>query len=187
MRDLACADDVVSRGRPSVLQRLAAGDLSALEDVYDRHAAPLYRLALSILGSEADAEDVVQDVLLGLMRRRGARIRDLRLYLLASARHRAISLLRRRRREVLDGQSQSTLFEASVHDPVEAVRAREIGELLLGLPPEQREVIVLKVYDEMTFAEIARVVKARPNTVASRYRYAVEKLRRFLGGCRDDK
>jgi len=173
--------------RPSLLQRLAAGDLSALEDVYDRHAAPLYRLALSILGSEADAEDVVQDVLLGLMRRRGARIRDLRLYLLASARHRAISLLRRRRREVPCEDSASSVFEMASLDPADVAQARQIGDLILRLPAEQREVVMLKLYEDMTFAEIARVVKARPNTVASRYRYAVEKLRRLLGGCRDDK
>lgn len=48
------------------------------------------------------------------------------------------------------------------------------------LPVEQREVIALKVWEEMTFAQIAAIVKASPNTVASRYRYGIEKLRGWL-------
>ncbi|MBM4049994.1 MAG: sigma-70 family RNA polymerase sigma factor, partial [Planctomycetes bacterium] len=54
-------------------------------------------------------------------------------------------------------------------------------DALMALPEEQREVVLLKVYGRLTFAEIADVIHASPNTAASRYRYAVEKLRRHLG------
>jgi len=48
------------------------------------------------------------------------------------------------------------------------------------LPVDQREVLILKIYDEMTFKEIANTVGASINTVASRYRYGIEKLREAL-------
>jgi RNA polymerase sigma-70 factor (ECF subfamily) len=57
----------------------------------------------------------------------------------------------------------------------------ELCQAIQGLPPEQREVVILKVYEQMTFLEIARVVKASANTVASRYRYAMKRLRDMLG------
>jgi RNA polymerase sigma-70 factor (ECF subfamily) len=51
---------------------------------------------------------------------------------------------------------------------------------LRTLPPEQREVLHLKVYEQMTFAQIATALNIPPNTAASRYRYAMDKLRKAL-------
>jgi RNA polymerase sigma-70 factor (ECF subfamily) len=56
----------------------------------------------------------------------------------------------------------------------------ELEEALKSLPPEQREVITLKVDGGLTFAQIAEILKVNANTAASRYRYALEKLRRVL-------
>src|SRR5437763_1185735 len=80
-------------------ERIDAGDMGALEEVYDAYSTAIYRQALSILSSAADAEDVVQDVFLQLVRRRGYPIRELKAYLLTAARHQACSTLRRRQRE----------------------------------------------------------------------------------------
>jgi RNA polymerase sigma-70 factor (ECF subfamily) len=65
-------------------------------------------------------------------------------------------------------------------------KSTNLQELLARLPREQREVVALKVWEEMTFAEIAQVVKASPNTVASRYRYGIEKLRDWWGKDEDE-
>ena len=56
----------------------------------------------------------------------------------------------------------------------------EIQAALAKLPPEQAEVVVLKIYQDMTFGEIGAVLEVSPDTAASRYRYALEKLRRIL-------
>jgi RNA polymerase sigma-70 factor (ECF subfamily) len=55
------------------------------------------------------------------------------------------------------------------------------------LPPEQREVIVLKFFHGMTFSEIGRVAGISPNTAASRYRYALDKLRLLLEEEKEDE
>lgn len=151
-----------------------------LGELYDQHAGALYRLLLAILGSPDDAQDALGEVFLRAARHNLGRIRNPRAYLLAAARNQAISMLRRRRREVPTDMSDSHFFDAAKLDPEQAASARRIEAALRELPPEQREVIALKVYEGLTFAEIAAITRARPNTVASRYRYAVEKLRRSL-------
>lgn len=160
-------------------ERIDAGDASVLEAVYDAHAGAVYRQALALLGCSADAEDVMQEVFLKLVSRRGGPVRDLRAYLLTAARHEATSVLRRRRRHVrMEEAATVAVPEHSVdarYDP-EAVRAA-----LAGLPAPQREVVMLKIYEQLTFAEIGGRVRASLNTVASRYRYGLAKLRQALG------
>jgi RNA polymerase sigma-70 factor (ECF subfamily) len=162
--------------------RIGAGDATALEAVYDAYAGAVYRHALAIVGCASDAEDVLQDVFVHLVRRRGRPIEDLRAYLLAAARHQAFSVLRRRRRVDLGYDGDLPVRPSGAPEPGDMAAVREA---LAALPAEQREVVVLKVYGQLTFAEIGRAVKASANTVASRYRYGVKKLREALGDTAD--
>lgn len=162
-------------------ERLNSGDMAALEELYDRCATAIYRQALAVVSSPSDAEDVLQEVFLKLIRRKGLPIQELKAYLMTAARNEACSLLRRRRREISGSEEEEVVFA----DPFVAHRQigtrEELQDALHGLPPEQREVVILKVYEQMTFLEIAGVVKASANTVASRYRYAMKRLRDMLG------
>ena len=139
--------------------------------LYDRYADSLHRVLLAILGSTTDAEDALQELFVKIACGRMARVRDLRAYLFTAARHEAYNMLRRRRRE-RPLEASDLNAEVTVTPP-----GSDIQVLLQQLPTEQREVIALKVYEGLTFAEIATIVKASPNTVASRYRYGIEKLR----------
>jgi RNA polymerase sigma-70 factor, ECF subfamily len=161
-------------------ERIGAGDAGALEALYDAHAVAVYRQALAVLGSTADAEDVVQEVFLNMVRRRGGPITDVRAYLLTAARHQACSILRERRR---DEEGQPLLVErpSRSDDPAEAADRHVVRQALLALPAEQRQVVMLRIYEQLTFEEIGRAVKVSLNTVASRYRYALKKLRQALG------
>lgn len=163
--------------------RIDAGDASALEEVYDAYSSAVYRQALAILSSTADAEDVVQDVFLQLVRRRGGPIHELKAYLLTAARHQACSSLRRRQRET-PGESAETAPHLWPGGDGFGDR-QAIREALEALPLEQREVVRLKVYEQLTFVEISIAVRASINTVASRYRYALQKLRKALGESAD--
>lgn len=154
--------------------RLAQGDLEVIALLYDRYATSLYRVLTAILGVGSDAEDALQEVFVGLTQGRTKRIQNLRAYLFTAARNEARTLLRRRGRECA-WEAAESLVQAA-----EATTAGELQSLLQRLPVEQREVIAMKIYEEMTFAEIAQAVKASPNTVASRYRYGIERLRGWL-------
>lgn len=155
-------------------RRAGVGDMDAVTVLYDRYADALHRLLVTILGSPADAEDALQEVFVKLACGRMTRVRDLRAYLFTAARHEAYNMLRQRRRErpleTADLETADTIAPPS----------SDIQALLRQLPSEQREVIALKVYEGLTFAEIAVIVKASPNTVASRYRYGIEKLRAWF-------
>ncbi|NIM04780.1 MAG: sigma-70 family RNA polymerase sigma factor [Armatimonadetes bacterium] len=158
----------------------AAGEGAVLAHLYDQHAAAVYRLLVAMLSSAADAQDALSEVFLAVARRNPGRIQHPRAYLLASARHKAISFLRRRKREMPADPADGRFFDTANLGSDQTLLAHRIETALRELPPEQREVVVLKTYEDLTFAEIAKISRTRPNTVASRYRYAVEKLRRRL-------
>ncbi len=160
-------------------EREDASDREFLEAMYDHFSRPLYRYARAILDSDDDAEDAISAMFARLARDMGGarRADDLRAYLFRSARHAAYDILRAKRRRVqLEQASVDNCEAASSMDPeTDSLRTQ-----LLALPMEQREVVVLKVFEQMTFGEIAELLGKPANTVASRYRYAMDKLRREL-------
>ncbi len=162
-----------------LLERLARGDMQALAAIYDAYSAVVYHLLLARLADEECAEDLLVDVFMVLVERgRGvAQIRDLRAYLLQIARNHAARAHRKQHHNSPD------LAVATVADePVtEALDSIVVREALAALPAGQAEVVVLKVWHELTFAEIGQTLDISPNTAASRYRYGLEKLRTILG------
>ncbi len=164
--------------------RLRNGEPDALERIYDRYAASLYRVLNALLGSPADAEDALQEVFVALATKRVARIQNLKAYLFVAARHQAFSILRRRKREHgFEDVTSLDVADPDVFTKEHGEMAQDWTALLARLPLEQREVIALKVWEQMTFADIAKVVRASPNTVMSRYRYGIERLRKW---CQED-
>jgi RNA polymerase sigma-70 factor (ECF subfamily) len=149
--------------------------------LYDRFGPRLFAVAYRIVRLQQDAEDVVQEVFMGLYRTRGSirRVRDLSAYLFSSLRHAALRRAQRRERrqvvplpDVQPGPSQRA--------PLSAERAGELEAAVAALPVEQRQVIALKIDGELTFAQIGEVLGINPNTAASRYRYALAKLHAAL-------
>jgi RNA polymerase sigma-70 factor, ECF subfamily len=144
--------------------------------LYDRYGAALYRYAVMVLADPAAAADVVQTVFVALVRRRRVPDSEER-YLRRAVRNECFTALRRRRRDVL--ASATPLLEAvATGDRLDERLVLE--QALRELPAEQREVVHLKVFEGMTLQEIANVTEESINTIASRYRYALEKLRAQL-------
>jgi RNA polymerase sigma-70 factor (ECF subfamily) len=174
----------------ALAQGVRAGRSSALEKLYDTYAAPLHKYVLSLLWSRQDAEDAVQNVfvkLVGMVRGGRCRVEDMKNYMFRAARNEALTIRTRRRmgRDVEKLREEGMIIEtAPGADPLEAAR---VEEALARLPVEQREVIVLKVYHGFTFAEIAELVGEKLNTVASRYKYAIAKLERWIGPRQEEK
>jgi RNA polymerase sigma factor (sigma-70 family) len=172
-------------GADPLLLGLAAGDERAFAALYDRFATRMYRAALRILGRREDAEDVVQEVFLAAVRshERLGEVRDLTAYLFAALHRAAARCAIRRGRTV---QASPTAVE-DVAAPVEREASdspnwHRLQQALRALPDEQREVLTLKIDGELTFAQIAQVMGVSISTVASRYQYALKKLRISLAG-----
>jgi RNA polymerase sigma-70 factor, ECF subfamily len=153
------------------------GGRAALGALYDAHADGLYRYALMILANPAAAEDAVQQAFTKFMDRRGAAVLSEADYLRTCVRNECFTTLRRRRRDGLE--PTEPLLEPAAPSANENERLA-LEEALRTLPPEQREVVHMKVYEGMTFDEIARRTGVPLNTVASRYRYALAKLKERL-------
>ena len=130
--------------------------------------------------SQADAEDVVQEAFVRFWRR--DHNIDNRPLLYAAVRSAALDLIRRdgrrarRENEVYSGMAQFSDPQFETIDDSQGVLATSIDRL----PHEQREVLVMKIWNELTFAEIAEALEISPNTAASRYRYALAALKKDL-------
>lgn len=146
--------------------------------LYELHGRALLAYACTFLRDPSDAEDVVHQVFLRLLRG-GVTIASLSPgYLFRAVRNGALNDIRRRSREVgLDGEAQWLESPSGSKETALALQSA-----LATLPEEQREVIVLRVWGQLTFEEIAGVVDIPANTAASRYRYGLAKLKEIWHG-----
>ncbi len=155
-----------------------------LAALYDAHAAGLYRYALIVLADHAAAEDAVHQafVKLAAMGRRLHGIDSRADYLRTAVRNECWRMVASRRRRAGERETEATLplIEAAEPNTVDDAERLRVESALRALPAEQREVVYLKIYEGKTFQQIADWVGVSINTVASRYRYAIEKLREHL-------
>jgi RNA polymerase sigma-70 factor, ECF subfamily len=149
----------------------ATRDASEVRRLYERHGRALLGYACAFLSDPSEAEDVLHQVFLELLRGPVKTIASPG-YLFRAVRNRVLNHIRGRWREVtLDEEAQ---WLESPSGSTETALA--LQSALRVLPEEQREVIALRVWGQLTFEEIAGVVGVSPNTAASRYRYGLAKL-----------
>jgi RNA polymerase sigma-70 factor, ECF subfamily len=148
-----------------------------LTGVYRESGAQLYRYALMILAHRGDAEDVLQQVFAAALDKAPSReLADPGAYFRTAVRNAAYSLLRQRR----TARAAEELILEPLAPGCSPVEQAALEQALKALPPEQREVVHLHVYEGMTFQEVANATGESINTTAARYRYALEKMRRLL-------
>jgi RNA polymerase sigma-70 factor (ECF subfamily) len=156
-----------------------------LERLYDEHASALFAFLLNLSRDEADTRDLLQDLFIKLARQPELLhgVRDERAFLLRLSHNAAIDAMRRRgtrdkNYEQLTAESASAFAGSS--DPDEQAFRHALSEALGELPPKQRAVVHLKLWEGLTFEAIAQALDLPPNTAASRYRYGLDKLRERL-------
>ena len=167
----------------TLLDALARDDSSALDGIWDAYAARLLAYATSILCSHHDAEETLQNVFVKIARNRAqiAAARSLKAYLFTMVRNEAMTLARRRgRREISVDPGEFGLLPAEAPSPPTPEEAEDAVRHLAALPEKQREIIFLKIFQNLTFDEISIFLGISLNTAASRYRYGIEKLRQCL-------
>jgi RNA polymerase sigma-70 factor, ECF subfamily len=150
-------------------------------EAYDALGPDLCRYALMILADASLAEDAVQQAFTRLLRRgRLDDVRSAKAFVRVMVRNEAYRLLAQQQ-----PTQQVTDEPASLLESVDASLERgdekhQLDRAMLRLTPEQREVVHLKVYEQLTFAQIAELLGIPQNTAASRYRLALERLRQML-------
>jgi RNA polymerase sigma-70 factor (ECF subfamily) len=171
-----------------LILRFRHGSQEAFCRIYEKYRDDLLRLAVSLLKDKSAAEDVVQDVFVRLIVARHSfeLTGSLRAYLATCVANRARNANRDSRRGVRLDPVESAVLPCENRRPDQwAVCSEEFDKLraaLLDLPYEQREVLALRVYGQLTFREIAALREVPIKTVQSRYGYALDKLRLALDG-----
>jgi RNA polymerase sigma-70 factor (ECF subfamily) len=159
--------------------------IAELERWYDDHSQALFSFLLNFTRNEADTRDLLQELFIRVAQRPGLLegVRDVRAFLLRLSHNLAIDLIRRRgtRHSYQERWSGEVLplFAPTAEPDARAFReavATAMGEL----PSEQRAIIHLKLWEGMTFEQIADLLQISSNTAASRYRYGLDKLRHRL-------
>ena len=135
-----------------------------------------------MLGERNAAQDAVHQVFLRLLENADlARAKDQKAYLFASVKNQLLNDAKVRQRTV-PLEPDSAWFEPPERDyAAEENLRRALGELI----PDQRQVVILHIWGELTFAQTAEVLGLSANTAASRYRYGIEKLRESM--CSEEK
>jgi RNA polymerase sigma-70 factor, ECF subfamily len=177
-----------------LLRLMVAGDEGAFVTLYRRRHAGIYRFALQMSGSEAIAEDVVQEVFMVLMNEAGnydSAKGSLSAYLYGVARNHVLRSLSRDRSFVSIGDSyeedgqgvheQLIAQDDPLADLTRSEMIESVRQAVMALPPHYREVVILCDLHEMSYAEAAQVLSCAVGTIRSRLHRArtllIEKLR----------
>jgi len=182
-----------------LMRQFCAGETQVFQLLYARHEKPLYRYVRRLLGNAeaSQAEDVFQDTWIKLVDARDSwQARDnatFKTWLYTLAHHRAIDILRKSGRELSvegsaaadDGDPWQLWPATQAEQPEQQAFWRKAGQQLLGclegLPALQRAAFLLHHEDGLTLDEISQVIDAEFETVKSRLRYALSKLRTCMG------
>ena len=169
-----------------LIWRLNRGSPEALRAIYDKYRQDLLKVAAALLHDRNAMEDVLHDVFVNLAESAGSfRLRgSLKGYLAICVANQARDRNRAGRHRTTGQLNETKAVHPARHSPVDGAIADELTEILSNalrqLPYEQLEVIILHLQGNLRFKQIAQAHGVSINTVQSRYRYGLEKLRLSL-------
>jgi len=153
-------------------------------DIYQRHRRGLFALALSITGCPMRAEDAVHDAFARLCRMNLSGAANADAYAFIAVRNAALDLLRRSDRAISVEETSVPLFDFDQSDPQRRAMDWEQQECVARevekLSADQREVVLMRIYGGLRFAQIAAILGAPLPTVVARYRRALQRLKQRL-------
>ncbi len=168
----------------AAIEKIRRGDRDGLREIYDAYGTKMYRLFLAKVKQPADAEDLTSEFFLKLWScadsyRAG---NGHKCWLNTIARNMAVDTLRKRRWEVSLEEVQETheverMDETGVEDTV--LGSMQTVQILSKLAADEREIVQLHIAAELTFREIAVILKRPLGTVAWKYRNAIQKLQKL--------
>lgn len=168
-------------------ERARAGDRRAFEVIVRRYQKPLYYLVLRYVRREADAADVCQRAFVRAFKslRSLKKAGSLRSWLYRIAINLSLNHIRDRRDDApLDLDAlPAPLAESPVGTDrlIAGEQRRALASAIAELPPRQRAVLELRIYDELPFREVAEIVGSTENAAKVNYHHAVKRLRSILG------
>jgi RNA polymerase sigma-70 factor (ECF subfamily) len=171
----------------ALIRRFQAGDERAFDPLVEAHRRDVYRLAYRLLGNHADADDLAQEAFLrayrALRRFRGESafrtwLTRIVLNLAADRRKQGTA----RRHVPLEEVPEEELSSFPVAAEIGPIRRETLHEAVRKLPPRQRETLILRIYQEMRFQEIAVVMGCTVGTAKANFFHALQGLKERVRG-----
>jgi RNA polymerase sigma-70 factor, ECF subfamily len=167
-----------------LLWRFRLGSADALRRIYEKYSRQMYSLAAALVHDKNGAEDIVHDVFVSFAQSQSTiGISNLKAYLMTAAANRAKDLLRHTAR-IVGADRDSPSCEAIACDKLAGLikdeELQQLARALAELPYEQQEAVLLHEQNGLTFKAIAAHQEVSINTVQSRYRYGLDKLRSIM-------
>ncbi len=170
-----------------LILRCKRGSTDALRRIYQKYKDDLLVLAAAILNDTANAEDVLHDVFVQFVRAldKFRLTGSLKGYLATCVANRARNVNRQAHNRIV-GLDKADAVQTDSNQPQQSLiyneQMQKLNDAMHELPDEQREVIMLRLRNEMKFRQIADALDISVNTAKSRYRYGIDKLRQNLRG-----
>jgi RNA polymerase sigma-70 factor (ECF subfamily) len=168
-----------------LMLRFKRGSGEALRRIYEKYQGDLLTVATALLNDVNTAEDIVHDFFVWFARSaEKLRLdRNLKGYLVTCVANRARDEIRARKRQP-SALDNVTIQSSDLNQPeflaVSNEESQELSSAMAKLPYDQREVIMLRLQGGMMFTQIAKLQDVSVNTIRSRYRYGIDKLRTLL-------
>ena len=162
-----------------LIRKVHSGNKDALNIIIEKYYDELYRFCFYLTGQETDSYDIVQEVFLKFIRYVDSyQYKNLKGYLLTIARNLCCDYFRHKK----DAVGLEEVGEQGKEDSRIALTEDSLllGKALMQIPAEQREVIILRIYEEFKFAEIAGILGCSLSTVKSRYHLGIRKLKKIM-------
>ena len=155
-----------------------------LKRAYDKYADELFKYALMILADYGSAEDAVQQAFVKVlkMKNRTSHIESYQGYLRTAVRNECYEIIKKRNRlmGMLKKFSSAAILENTTAGEADEQQRQLLEAAIKKLSARQREVLYMKVYENKTFSQIGEMTGVSLNTAASRYRYAMDRLKQML-------
>lgn len=162
-----------------LIRKVQSGHKEALNMIIEKYYDEIYRFCFYLTGYETDSYDIAQEVFLKFIRYVDSyQFKNLKGYLLIIARNLCCDFFRRKKDTVCIEEAAETGKEDTRIDGVEDRIL--LKEALLKLSEEQREVIILRIYEEFKFMEISKMLGCNLSTVKSRYHLGIKKLKKIM-------
>jgi RNA polymerase sigma factor (sigma-70 family) len=168
-----------------LLWKFKRGSSESLERIYDKYETYLITVATALLNNTHAAEDVLHDFFISFVTS-ADRIKlngNLKAYLATCVANLARNRIKRKQLEPIVLEDCDPIESAALRPDLLAIRKEEttiLNQAMSQLPYEQREVVVLHLHGNLKFTQIAKLRSTSVNTIRSRYRYGLEKLRSLL-------
>lgn len=174
------------RSDEALVRAVRLGEIGAFDELYRRYSSRLFSFLLRLVRDRAEAEDLLQEVFLTVLRDDALELRDGKVaaWLFTVARNRAIGRLRQQKREAAHADREDEPAPPASPEAKAEIRLRfeQVEKALAALSDDHQEVLLLKVVGGLTYAQIAEVQAVPEGTAKSRMHFAVRAVRKFFSG-----